>query len=61
MFAFAVVGHPGTFNLAGVFRLQVAELSADTRTAAADNAGGDGGIVIGREVQIIGQIQLEAV
>ena len=59
--AAAVVGHPFALNAAGISGLQIAELGAQLHAAAGDDAGGDGGIVIGRQVQIIRRFHFHAV
>ena len=59
--AFLVVRHPVAVKLAGIFGLEIAELSAQMHAAAADDARSNGGVVVGREVEVVGQGQLEAV
>ena len=59
--AFLVVRHPVAVKLARIFGLEIAELSAQMHAAAADDARSNGGVVVGREVEVVGQGQLEAV
>ena len=52
--AFLIVRQPGQVGLSAVIGTQVTDLSVKHRAAFADNAGGEGGIEVGGEVEIIG-------
>ena len=59
--AFFIVRHPVAVNDAVKFRLEIADLSAKLHAARADDAGAEGGVQVGGEVEIIGKGEFQTV